>query len=142
MSNILPIATMGESNVEKRLITLRGESVLIDADVAALYGVETREVNQAVRRNLDKFPQGYFFDLTKEETDSLRSQFVTLDDSLRSQFATLKPGNARGKHSKHGHKAFTEKGLYMLATILKSERATAATGSPYQAEGITPLTSL
>ena len=70
MSNILPIATMDESNVEKRLITLRGESVLIDADVAALYGVETREVNQAVRRNLDKFPQGYFFDLTKEETDS------------------------------------------------------------------------
>ena len=117
---------MDESNVEKRLITLRGESVLIDADVAALYGVETREVNQAVRRNLDKFPQGYFFDLTKEETDSLRSQFVTLDDSLRSQFATLKPGNARGKHSKHGYKAFTEKGLYMLATILKSERATAA----------------
>ena len=127
MSNILPIATMDESNVEKRLITLRGESVLIDADVAALYGVETREVNQAVRRNLDKFPQGYFFDLTKEETDSLRSQFVTLDDSLRSQIATLKTGSARGKHSKHGYKAFTEKGLYMLATILKSERATAAT---------------
>ena len=103
---------MDASSIAKRLITLRGESVLIDADVAALYGVETREVNQAVRRNLDKFPQGYFFDLTKEETDDLQSQIVIAKVSPKSRVAP---------------KAFTEKGLYMLATILKSERATAAT---------------
>ena len=127
------------SQIEERLMELRGVPVLLDADVALVYGVETRAVNQAVRRNPDKFPAGYLFELTNEETadlrsqsvtanDSLRSQIVTLDDSLRSQFATLKESeSARGKHSKHGYKAFTEKGLYMLATILKSAQATAAT---------------
>lgn len=111
------VAPLPYIDLEGRLVELRGVPVLLDADVARLYGVETRAVNQAVRRNLDKFPQGYFFELTKDEANGLRSQIVTLEDSA----------SARGKHSKHGYKAFTEKGLYMLATILKSEQATAAT---------------
>ena len=116
-------APLSYASLEGRLVELRGVPVLLDADVAWLYGVETRAVNQAVRRNPDKFPQGYFFELTGEETDSLRSQIVTLDDSLRSQIVTA---NVSPK-SRAVPKAFTEKGLYMLATILKSERATAAT---------------
>ena len=102
--------------VEKAIVEVRGIPVIVDADVAKLYGVESREVNQAVRRNPDKFPEGYAIVLEKAEVDSLRSQIVTLGAS-----------GGRGKHSKHGHKAFTEKGLYMLATILKSKRAVAAT---------------
>jgi len=101
--------------VEKRVITIRGQHVLINRDVAELYGVETREINQAVRRNLDKFPEGYIISLTQEEYDSLRSQFVTLNDL------------GRGQHIKYLPKAFTEKGLYMLATILKSPSATQTT---------------
>jgi len=67
--------------VEKRVLALRGQQVLLDRDVAELYGVETREINQAVRRNLDKFPEGYILSLTQEEYDSLKSQFVTLNTS-------------------------------------------------------------
>lgn len=106
------LAPLSYASLEGRLVKLRGEMVLLDADVAWLYGVETRAVNQAVRRNLDKFPQGYFFELAKEDADDLRSQIVIANISTKSRVAP---------------KAFTEKGLYMLATILKSERATAAT---------------
>ena len=116
------------ADLEGRLVELRGVPVLLDADVARLYGVETRAVNQAVRRNLDKFPQGYFFELTKDEANGLRSQIVTLDDALRSQIVTA---NISPK-SRAVPKAFTEKGLYMLATILKSEQATAATSTPHR----------
>ena len=101
--------------VEKRVLTIQCQQVLIDRDVAELYGVETREINQAVRRNSDKFPEGYIISLTKDEYDSLRSQFVTLNDF------------GRGQHVKYTPKAFTEKGLYMLATILKSPTATQTT---------------
>ena len=116
MSDKRYIAPKIDEDIANRLMTLRGETILLDVDVARLYGVEVKRVNEAVRRNLDKFPAGYLFELTKAETSI-----------LRSQIATLKTGSARGKHSKHGNKAFTEKGLYMLATILKSPFATAAT---------------
>ena len=110
---------MGEiikfEEVEKRILTIQGQQVLIDGDVAELYGVETRELNQAVKRNLDKFPEGYILSLTQKEYSSLRSQFVTLNES------------GRGQHTKYVPKAFTEKGLYMLATILKSPTATQTT---------------
>ena len=108
--------TMDISDVKRRMISLRGQSVLIDHDVAALYGVETKHVNQAVRNNPGKFPLGYVFELNGEEVAALRSKILTLDDS-----------GGRGKYSKHGYKVFTERGLYMLATILKSERAERAT---------------
>ena len=80
-----------------------------------MYGVETKEVNQAVRNNPGKFPDGYILDVTAEEYKSLRSKFLTLKNT------------GRGQHKKYPPKAFTEKGLYMLATILKSEKATHTT---------------
>ena len=107
---------MDVSDVKSRMISVRGQSVLLDRDVAALYGVETKHVNQAVRNNPEKFPLGYVFDLNAEEVDSLRSKILTLNED-----------GGRGKHSKHGYKVFTERGLYMLATILKGELATRAT---------------
>ena len=102
-------------DVENRIIEIRGQKVLLDRDVAELYGVETRIVNQAMRNNPDKFPWDYVITLTPEEKKSLRSKFLTLEN------------NGRGQHSKYPPKAFTEKGLYMLATILKSPIATQTT---------------
>lgn len=98
--------------IEARLIELRGKKVLIDRDVAELYGVETKRVNEAVKNNPDKFPKGYFFTLQGIEKQQLVENF--------DHFKTL-------KNSPVEPRAFTEKGLYMLATILKSERATAVT---------------
>ena len=86
--------------------------VILDADVAELYGVETKRVNEAVRNNLAKFPPDYMFELTEVETSDLRSNFSSAKLSSKSRVSP---------------KAFTEKGLYMLATILKSPQATAAT---------------
>ena len=83
--------------------------------MAELYGVETKEINQAVRNNPEKFPDGYVFQLENQETVYLRSKILTLKNS------------GRGQHSKYPPKAFTEKGLYMLATILKSPRAVQTT---------------
>ena len=100
------------SDVQKRIVCIRDAFVIIDFDVAALYGVETKHVNQAVRNNRDKFPADYVFELTSGEVDDLRSKILTTKLSSKSRVAP---------------KAFTEKGLYMLATILKSKRATAAT---------------
>ncbi|MBR3958876.1 MAG: ORF6N domain-containing protein [Bacteroidales bacterium] len=99
-------------DIETRLIVLRGQKVLIDRDVAELYGVETKRVNEAVKNNPDKFPDGYFFTLQGAEKQQLVENF--------DHFKTL-------KNSPVEPRAFTEKGLYMLATILKSERATAVT---------------
>ncbi|MCL1911011.1 MAG: ORF6N domain-containing protein [Leptospirales bacterium] len=102
------------NQVENLIITIRGERVLLDSDVAMLYGVETKRINEAVGNNPDKFPDGY---IIATEFDELKS--------LRSKFSTLK--NSRGEHSKYPPKAFTEKGLYMLATILKSPKAARTT---------------
>ena len=98
--------------VEEKIVKLRGEEVIADADVAMLYRVKTKEVNQAVRNNPDKFPSDYMFELTGEEQRDLRSKNLTTNISAKSRSAT---------------KVFTEKGLYMLATVLKSARATQAT---------------
>ena len=107
------LTTIDTDAVKSRMVVIRGQQVLLDRDVATLYGVEAREINQAVRNNPDKFPAGYVFELDQEETASLRSKFLTLDGKM--------PG--RGQHSKHGYKAFTERGLYMLATILNGRDA-------------------
>jgi hypothetical protein len=103
------------SNVESKIIDLRGQHVLLDSDVAELYSVETKHINQAVNNNPEKFPQGYILELTQDEHIALRSKNLTLNKL------------GRGQHTKYLPKAFTEKGLYMLATILKSERATQTT---------------
>ena len=101
-----------EQEIEACLIELRGQKVLLDRDVAILYGVETKRVNEAVRNNPDKFPEGYLVSLQVSEKQELVENF--------DRFKTL-------KHATMEPKAFTEKGLYMLATVLKSPRATATT---------------
>ena len=98
--------------VQSRMLTIRNQQVLLDRDVAALYGVETKALNQAVKRNAEKFPEGYILKMTDEECS--RSQIVTLN-------------GGRGSNLKYRPCAFTERGLYMLATVLKSTRATKAT---------------
>lgn len=94
--------------VKEKIITIRGQQVLLDSDVAEFYGVETRDVNKSVKNNPDKFPEGYIFELDNKE------------------FANLRWKNFSAKLSKTrvNPKVFTEKGLYMLATILKNQRAT------------------
>jgi len=98
--------------VENKIIELRNQKVILDSDVAALYGAETRDINKAVKNNPDKFPEGYIFELTKDAKTELVENFHRFNNL---KHATVKP------------KAFTEKGLYMLATILKSDIATQTT---------------
>lgn len=100
------------NDVEGKVISIRGQQVLLDRDVAELYGVETRQINQAVKNNKEKFPQGYLFELTEEEKDEVIKNFDILN-SLK--FCRVPPT------------AFTERGLYMLATILKSKQAVQTT---------------
>ena len=119
-ADLLP-AMMRE--VENKIVMIRGQRTLLDRDVAALYGVETKRVNEAVKNNPRKFREGYVFELTKEESDVLRSKNSTIEASAM----TLEPVTGKGRHSKYNFKAFTSKGLYMLATCLKSDRASDAT---------------
>lgn len=99
-------------DIENAVIDLRGSQVILDVDVARLYGVETKRINEAVRNNPEKFPKGYIIALEKEDIRDLRSKFSTANLSPKSRVLP---------------KAFTEKGLYMLATILKSPVATEVT---------------
>ncbi len=99
-------------NLKDLIVELRGQSVLLDSDVAQIYGVSTRDINKAVTNNPDKFPAGYFVELSKPEKSELVENF--------HRFNKL-------KHSTVNPKAFPEKGLYMLATILKSSQAVQAT---------------
>lgn len=99
--------------VESMILVIRGVNVILDADVAYLYGVETKRINEAVKNNPDKFPEDYMFALTDEELQVLRSTRST-SNILRSKFSTK---------SRTLPKAFTEKGLYMLATILRSKKS-------------------
>ena len=100
------------SEVEKKIITLRNQQVILDSDVADLYGVQTRDVNKAVKNNPKKFPQGYIFTLNEEEKSEVVENFHHLQ---KLRFSPQLPN------------AFTEKGLYMLATILKSPKAVETT---------------
>ena len=98
-------------DVQSRIIDLRDQKVILDAEVGALYGIETKRINEAVRNNPEKFPEGYLIELTKEEWLPLKSKFSS---------------STRGGKVKLP-KAFTEKGLYMMATILKSPQAVQTT---------------
>ena len=98
--------------VEDKIIILRGQQVILDRDVAQLYGVETKRVNEAIKNNPNKFPYGYLFELDKYEKKELVEKF--------DRFNSL-------KHSTVSPTAFTERGLYMIATILKSAKATETT---------------
>ena len=96
--------------IEKRIFLIRGQKVMLDSYLAALYEVPVKALNQAVRRNLGRFPSDFMFQLNYQEVGVLRSQFVTLE-----------PG--RGRYRKYVPYAFTEQGVAMLSSVLKSERA-------------------
>ena len=102
MSNIVKF-----NDVRDKIIKIRGIDVILDADVACLYGVETKEVNQAVKNNPKKFPKGYIIELKKSEFHDLRSKNLTTNLEMTRAIP----------------KAFTERGCYMMATILKGEKA-------------------
>ena len=96
------------TKVEEKMITLRNQQVILDCDVAELYGVKTRDINKSVKNNPRKFPEGYILDLNETEKDELVENFHRFE---------------KQKHSSVLPRAFTERGLYMLATILKSSKA-------------------
>ena len=99
------------SGVVEKVVTIREQKVILDSDVAVLYGVETMRINEAVKNNPDKFPSGYIFELSAEEKQEVIENF----DNPKVKFSPAMP------------KAFTRKGCYMLATILKSPKATSTT---------------
>lgn len=116
--------------IKSKIYTIRGVQVMLDRDLASLYGVLTKNLNKAVKRNQERFPEDFMFQLTKEE--GLRFQIGTLNnggsvlgeeevDVLRFQTGTLKL--AQGKHFKYQPYAFTENGIAMLSSVLRSDRA-------------------
>jgi len=96
--------------IDRRIYMIRGQKVMLDNDLAEIYGVETRALVQGVKRNIDRFPADFMFRLTATEASALRSQFVILD-------------NGRGRYSKYAPHAFTELGVAMLSSVLNSKRA-------------------
>lgn len=111
---VMTVSPLVESGVEKMIQVVRGKQVLLDRDLATLYGVETRRINEQVKRNIERFPEDFCFQLRTEELPfSLKSQFAILNDS----------GNKRGLHIKKMPYAFTEQGVAMLSSVLKSKSA-------------------
>jgi len=104
------IAAVQAEKIEQLIHVIRGERVMLDTDLASLYGVEVKVLNQQVRRNQDRFPADFMFQLTDEEWGALRSQFVTLNAG-------------RGRHRKYSPFAFTQNGVAMLSSVLRSPRA-------------------
>ena len=117
------LITTDEENIKNKIFTIRGLQVMLDRDLAELYEVETKVFNQAVKRNENRFPDDFRFQLSESEYQNLRSQFVTSSEqnSLRSQSVTLKSN--RGKHTKYLPYVFTEQGVSMLSAVLKSDIA-------------------
>jgi hypothetical protein len=125
-----PAVVPKPENIAQLVLFIRSEKVILDRDLARLYGVTAKALNQAVKRNAGRFPADFMFQLTKAEYEASRSQIVTLSSrstspakvgaaSLRSQFVTLK----RGQHLKYLPYAFTEQGVAMLSSVLRSPRA-------------------
>jgi len=116
--------------IERRIYLIRGQKVMIDSDLAELYGVSTKRLNEGVSRNKKRFPEDFMFRLTKDEAEDLRSQFATSSSEksksapkkaiLRSQFATSSSGYGGRRHLPY---AFTEQGVAMLSSVLNSDQA-------------------
>lgn len=115
-------AAISEVAIANAIALVRGHRVMLDSNLAALYGVETRVLVQAVKRNLDRFPEDFMFQLSWDEAQDLRSQSVILDSApSRSQTVSLK----RGSNIKYRPYAFTEQGVAMLSSVLRSPSAIA-----------------
>jgi phage regulator Rha-like protein len=99
--------------IERKIFLLRGQKVMLSTHLARLYGVSAKVLIQAVKRNIERFPHDFMFQLTLKETQSLRSQIVTLNNDA----------SKRGKHSKYFPYAFTEQGVAMLSSVLRSKKA-------------------
>ena len=110
----------GVVQIQTKIHNIRGIDVMLDSDIAQLYGVETKRINEAVKNNPDKFPLDLMFELSGDEWESLRSKISTLNEEqdLKSKFSTSSWGGRRKLP-----KVFTEQGVYMLATVLKSQKA-------------------
>ena len=118
------------SNIENKIIEIRDQQVILDFDVAELYGVVTKRVNEAIKNNPEKFPKGYVFELSKQEWRQVKITKNNSNISESDSYSDVVENFDQFKNRKHSYvipKAFTEKGLYMLATILKSEKATETT---------------
>lgn len=108
--------------IQDKIYTIRGVQIMLDEDLAVLYGVETKNLNKAVNRNMDRFPEKFRFQLTQEEYDNLKFQIGTssLDASLRSQFVTLEKQHGGRRYLPY---VFTEQGVSMLSAVLRSKTA-------------------
>ena len=118
---ICDIKTIDSINIESLIRVIRGQQVMLDSDLAMLYGVETKRLNEQVKRNINRFPEDFMFQLTQDEAIRLRSQIVTLDnkvDNLKSQFVTSSWGGTRKRPY-----AFTRNGIAMLSSVLRSDTA-------------------
>ena len=102
------IEVFSSGTIASKIRLIRGRKVMLDNDLAGLYGVETKQLKRAVKRNIERFPDDFMFEITAEEYDSLRCQIGTLK---------------RGEHSKYSPYAFTEQGIAMLSSVLRSKRA-------------------
>lgn len=119
--NELQSKNLTTKEIESRILTIRNQQVMIDRDLAKLYGVETRILIQAVKRNIERFPDTFMFQLNEEEFSIWKSQLVTSksdDENLTSQFVMSSWGGLR-----RAPYAFTEQGVAMLSSVLKSETA-------------------
>ena len=133
INNLIVQDNLSNEEIKNLIYTIRGKQVMLDSDVAMLYHYETKKINQAVKRNIERFPEKFCFQLTEEEFSSLRSQIVTLnkttvqenfeDSSLRLQIATLNENTGRDKHRKYLPYVFTEQGIAMLSGLLKNDIA-------------------
>ena len=128
--NLIPL-----DRIESKILFLRGQKVMLDYDLAVLYDVQVRRLNEQVKRNIERFPDDFMFQLTKDEAN-LKSQFVTLNSVSRSQIAILKNKNGQDKTNLKSQiatsswggtrklpYAFTEQGVAMLSSVLRSKRA-------------------
>lgn len=109
---LLPVSLEG---VQSKIVVLHGEPMILDRDVAKLYGVQTKDINRAVSNNPDKFPEGYTYALNNQEVADMRLKILTTS----SEDADSEQVNVKFSKSHYNPTAFTEKGLYMMATILK-----------------------
>ena len=121
MSEELAVIELTEENIESMIYVIRDQRVMLDFDLARIYGYDTKYLNRQVQRNIEKFPEDFMFQLTNDELEiALRCQNVTTNDNLKSQIATANELSSKRRYNPY---AFTEQGIYMLMTVLKGEIA-------------------
>jgi hypothetical protein len=123
---VAPVVANIDSLIESQVLVVRGQRVLLAQQLASLYGVETKVLNQAVQRNLERFPDDFMFRLERDDLAALRSQTVTLNAQVidsKEVLSALGLTAERGGHAKYLPYAFTEQGVAMLSSVLKSQRA-------------------